>query len=127
MITLPIKEVCKQLQKQEKTGSPYCLPPHLTHLMQHLDVSLIFSLTICYDAVLTNNRVVTMCHVSSMLGEAYFKAAHQSWPLMVPTSVVLFHFIGIFSVTLTFLLLKLVISRITLRNFHNKQKIWQKQ
>ena len=98
--------------------------------MQHLDVSLIFSLTICYDAVLADNhphRVVTTCHVSSMLGEAYFKAAHQSWPLMVPTSVALFHFTGTFSVKLTFLLLKLLISPTTLRNFHNKQKIWQKQ
>ena len=66
--------------------------------MQHLDVSLIFSQTICYDAVLANNhphRVVTMCHVCSMLGEAYLKAAHHSWPLMVPTSVALFHFTGI--------------------------------
>lgn len=98
--------------------------------MQHLDVSLIFSLTTFYDAVLANNHphhVVTICHVSSMLGKAYFKAANQSWPLMVPTIVAVFHFTGIFSVKLTFLLLNLLISHITLRNFHNKQKIWQKQ
>jgi hypothetical protein len=36
-----------------------------------------------------------MCHVSSKIGEAYLKAAHHSWPLMVPTSVALFHFTGI--------------------------------
>jgi hypothetical protein len=51
MVTLPIQEIWKLLKKQEKTGSPFCLPPQLTHLTQPLNASLIFSLITCYDAV----------------------------------------------------------------------------
>lgn len=46
---------------------------------------------------------------------------------MVPISVALFHLTGIFSVQPTFLLLKLLLSLITFRNFLTKQKIQQKE
>lgn len=67
---------------RENNVTILCLPPHSTHRMQPLDVSLMFPLSTYYDAALekwTSNhpgRVVTMFQISSIFCEAYLKAAN---------------------------------------------------
>ncbi|KAG8237724.1 hypothetical protein J437_LFUL017026 [Ladona fulva] len=57
-----------------------CLPPHCTHELQPLDVSVMLPLSTYYDMALEkwlNNhpgRVVTLFQISQIFGEAYLKA-----------------------------------------------------
>jgi len=67
-------------------------------------------------------RVVATFQVSSVVGEAYFKAASPV-KVMVSANGTLFHSTGRFSMKPIFLLLKLQMRINILRNFHKKQQI----
>lgn len=79
----------------------------------------------CCARKMDNNhpcRVVATFQVSSVLGEAYLKATSPV-TVMVSASGTLFHSTGRFLVKPIFLLLKLQIRVIILRNAHKKQRI----
>jgi len=117
---------------RENTFTILCFPPHSTHRLQPVDVSLMYPLSTYYVAALekgTNNcpgHVVKTFEISCICDEACLEAASLVTAIKF-CAVVAFYLTGTFSVKPMFLLLKLQIKLINLRSFYKKQQIQQKE
>jgi len=104
---------------RENTFTILCFPPHLTHHLQPVDVSLMYPVSTYHVAALekgTNNcpgHVVKTFEISCICDEACFEAASLVTAIKFSAGVA-FYLTGIFSVKPTFLLLKLQIKVINL-------------
>jgi len=128
MVTCLIQEIWQSLKGQNKIISPF----YSFHHTQRIDCTFgcinnasCKRLLWCGGRKMNNNypcRVVATFQVSSVVGEAYFKAVSPV-KVIVSASGTLFHSTGRFSVKPIFLLLKLQMRINILRNFHKKQRI----